>query len=1433
MSCSLNKTRNLAKKNKITKYNDDLFENNSNGVNRFYKFVQYIKKLAISKWGDEAKSLPDPMKLNGKKVEYSLQFFNGVDALNKKYGGASKPSFKKGLEDETSVTKDVITKILDKLKSKLGVDYVFVTSAEAKAIVKDPKYNGIDPFYHTDGKVYIPEGSLTLESAIHEFSHPFVDAIQKHNPKLFAKTVIDILSSKQGEEIEALVLDLYKNDISVVKDGELTNKGLKEVAVRAITEKARGNINPETGKVFLSAIKRLFIQMKQAFRDIFGNNIDISKLDEKTSLQELADMLTIGEGKINLNKKYSEYKYVSGMPFQDSTIKKMKDGDQTITIRQFDHETGIYTIDGEEYHIENLGLRKISDFKDAVSLKNDFKGKDYMEGKWLHIDKFFQGKKELYVYQITKINDSIKNKQVSFKKSLELKEKNNSNKNSDEVTKVIKNLKEILTKQKALFKKKPNSKKFIDDIEKIEKDLEENKNEIGALLIFVEDSNNYINSLYKRFQSLKDSLDEKEELTSKERNDALNLINKIRELSSSYNILLDIKQLMYGDNSSPIDNDFKLLTEANDRRERLIRDYEEVGIDLITDWLYQEAKSINEKLTKNNKTKFLLTKELIKSELTLASGDINIFEKMFEGAISSKDPISALLAKSIKFKMHEASLEDYEALEILVKSFEENDIQDHKKYIHEIEIQDRVKNEAGEVSYIPKMVKAMITKFRGDLFDKNKSEFFAKLGEKPVDEEGLKDYNKKAAIWFKENTKVKSRAKNIIEQRREELSPEDFNAWFSENTKEVENTFYDNGLYKIDLIKESNPESIAMWTRDKIFLYSGELISPSDKYINNEYKKLETDKYYMTLLNQYNKANDQLPVKYRLRNGILPQQEKESRDKSVGEVFSKENLKNSLSVTAHDIKYKVQTLSGEEYHSVPIYYTYILDQSLVSENLIESVLKFTQMSNNYKHMTEIKSNVDILSSLISKRDVIETSGAGEKVKDAVLGTFRKKGKLDAKKVNERLQNFIDMAFYGNKEIKESWFGGKVDPNKVAGKLQFLTALSGMALNATSGITNSLWGNFQTLAQSIGGVNYTKSEWLSAQAHYIANLTSYAGDVGKVRNKSKDSQLMDIFDAIQGEFRGNFGEKIGGSRARRLITTNSLFFINNGTEHQIQMTSMIAMMKHRKVKNAAGVEISLYDAYEMVDGRIKLKSGIVFSEREKFDFMGEIHSINKKLHGVYNEFDKGELQRHWYGKLALMFRKHIYKGMVNRYGKEQLDVESGDVEEGYYRTFLSKLYQDFKEFGLIGMIQYKSYSPEQKTAFLKTMLDVSVLMTLMLLSAAVHGFDDDDEKIKKTNWLQDQFILQSRRFQADISFYYILNKDALRVISNPTVTSNTVSNIWDFVSQLSNPTERYQRKSGIFDKGDLKLKAKAFKAIPIIRSVVNFMTPGDQLKIYNK
>lgn len=342
--------------------------------------------------------------------------FNAIDNRNS-------PSFKKDVDGETIVSREVMVTIADKLKAKLGVDYKIVSSEEAKKIINKPSYNGKDPFFFNN-KVYIIEGEFTLETPIHEFSHAFVRAIIKKNPTAFNNVMGEIMSTSEGTQIYEKVRKLYPEDFN--GNGSPNNKALEEIAVRAITEVAKKNINPETGGTFLAAVKRLFLQLKQALRDVFGKEIKVAELNENTTLQELADMLTVGKGKLNLHSNkgvtYGSYELVSGMPFQDSTIERLQSGEQGITIRQTKHKSGIYIINGKKYHIENLGLKNGNDFQDKQALKADFKGETYESGKYKHIDEFFEGEKKLYVYQITALDKTVEAQNVSFKKSLELKD---------------------------------------------------------------------------------------------------------------------------------------------------------------------------------------------------------------------------------------------------------------------------------------------------------------------------------------------------------------------------------------------------------------------------------------------------------------------------------------------------------------------------------------------------------------------------------------------------------------------------------------------------------------------------------------------------------------------------------------------------------------------------------------------------------------------------------------------------------------------------------------------------------------------------------------------------------------------------------------------------------------------------------------------------
>jgi hypothetical protein len=199
-------------------------------------------------------------------------------------------------EASDEISEAAASTLVKALSDKLGIKYNFVTKAQARDLLEaeGKVYNDESAFYYR-GQTYFTE--FNLDDSIHEFSHPLFDALESVNPRLLWTLISSILETDEGKAINKEVASLYKEDFI---DGVPSIRALKEIGVRALTAAAKKNINPETGKPFLAAIKRLFLAFKQALRDMFGKDIKISELNENTTLQELADMLTIGKGKLDL-----------------------------------------------------------------------------------------------------------------------------------------------------------------------------------------------------------------------------------------------------------------------------------------------------------------------------------------------------------------------------------------------------------------------------------------------------------------------------------------------------------------------------------------------------------------------------------------------------------------------------------------------------------------------------------------------------------------------------------------------------------------------------------------------------------------------------------------------------------------------------------------------------------------------------------------------------------------------------------------------------------------------------------------------------------------------------------------------------------------------------------------------------------------------------
>ena len=88
----------------------------------------------------------------------------------------------------------------------------------------------------------------------------------------------------------------------------------------------------------------------------------------------------------------------------------------------------------------------------------------------------------------------------------------------------------------------------------------------------------------------------------------------------------------------------------------------------------------------------------------------------------------------------------------------------------------------------------------------------------------------------------------------------------------------------------------------------------------------------------------------------------------------------------------------------------------------------------------------------------------------------------------------------------------------------------------------------------------------------------------------------MYDMIQGKFEDSIGRNVTGTKAKKLFTTDALFFLQHGAEHELQVSrgfGMLAFMKAKdkngeQLKNEDGSDMNMFDAHINGDGISNVK-----------------------------------------------------------------------------------------------------------------------------------------------------------------------------------------------------------------------------------------------------
>jgi hypothetical protein len=258
--------------------------------------------------------------------------------------------------------------------------------------------------------------------------------------------------------------------------------------------------------------------------------------------------------------------------------------------------------------------------------------------------------------------------------------------------------------------------------------------------------------------------------------------------------------------------------------------------------------------------------------------------------------------------------------------------------------------------------------------------------------------------------------------------------------------------------------------------------------------------------------------------------------------------------------------------------------------------------------------------------------------------------------------------------------------------------------------------------------------------------------------------------------------------------------------------------------------------------------------------GRIISVNKKIHGVYDRMGSAQIEKYWWGALAMQYHKHIYPGFMKRYRRHgYYNEERGTIEKGCYNAlidFLSipirKYRQDMNDEELRGMegIQnlFKNISdfclniktnwqllPDYERKNIRRNLgDVIGVLGAVAIAIGLRalGDDDDEDGIIYNLALYEADRLASESFQFNP---FGAASEAKKLWSNPVAVQSIVNDVLSSMgtmAQILIEGEDYDPyyHSGKY-AGEHKLKVYIERRIPVWRGINAILNIGDDNHYY--
>lgn len=539
---------------------------------------------------------------------------------------------------------------------------------------------------------------------------------------------------------------------------------------------------------------------------------------------------------------------------------------------------------------------------------------------------------------------------------------------------------------------------------------------------------------------------------------------------------------------------------------------------------------------------------------------------------------------------------------------------------------------------------------------------------------------------------------------------------------------------------------------------------------------------------------------------------------------------------------------------------------------------------NYKSNYEAESDAQLLLDLAKNSDFYVTSGVNRKnflsiFKKDELQNFDKESGINSNVV-KKMVSMIENNIYSKTTVYAGKIGNtNVDVNRVVNTFIGYSSYLTMALRIPGAAANLMNGWLMGMAESVGGEHFNIKDLTWANAEYTKHFGELLADIGSPIKKSKINQMLEYFN-VTGEYSQIHNEFERKNKVTQLMKFNSLFGMYSAGEHQMQTIMMLAVLNSKKATNNKGEYI---DINGNVVNDIKDASSVydMFTIDEKTGALVKNEHLNNTSHSLITDWNKGgrediknlvkglimdaygnydknrqsHIQRFWYGKLFLHYKKFLEPALLKRFrGISNSFVMDEDVkdhnkmhniykktydEQGFVTTFIKTYLRAIRQhqLDLVSIVTLKDIkedlSNHQLANLKRAHFELVMIGTLITTAAAMAALakangDDDDDLL----WWSAYLL---RRAQNETSQFYSLPEFS-RMYKNPIASYKQLNNLFNLVSMatdVTNWTDDYktgeykgQNKLWVKTRNVLVPKSFIFNYDPSAKTMYNFYdNPG--------